>query len=239
MASSSFSIKNILGVILVTGAFVLLILLGNWQMQRLEWKTTLLSEMNAAIEADPVLLPDDAFSLPEYARVRISGVLDTEQNMYVHGMGKVEGGERQPGFFVFTPLLRDGTPTLIINRGFVLPEFVDQMDPIEGDVQTGRAFTGYVRNSYQKKTFIPDNNTATNRWFYANVDEMAAYAHIDRVVPRFVFVEPHEKQSDQLIPQELRLDIPNNHLGYAITWYGLAMALLGVVFVYIRRKVTK
>ncbi|MFQ5346869.1 MAG: SURF1 family protein [Rhodothalassiaceae bacterium] len=197
----------------------LLIGLGTWQLQRLAWKRALLSEIAARTTAAPVALPA-VIADPEdwrYRRVTISGHFDHAHEMLV-AAGR--------GWQVITPLLRDDAPAVLVVRGFV-PEAKRSPDarPM-GQIAGQVSVTGIVRLAPSRKGwFTPENVPAEGRWYWCDLDAMARAAGLVEVLP--VLVEA-EASAPGGWPQGgvTRLDIPNRHLQYALTWYALALVLL-------------
>lgn len=233
------ALKSVLGAALVVAAFISLLALGTWQVQRLVWKTELIAAIDRGLNTPAVVL-DDIATYPEYSRVVTTGFFDHEQEQYLHAINK----NGQPGFHVYAPLLRAGQKTVLVNRGFVPPQFLDSATRQEGLLAGEVTLTGVLRKSVVKKYFIPENNVDSNRWFYADLIAMAQAMGFDSadVSPMFLVVEespnPDAMPMVPMMPMGgvTRVNLPNNHLGYAVTWYGLALALLVVVYVYRRKQ---
>ena len=200
-----------------------LVALGNWQLERLAWKRALLAEIAERTTAEPVPLPA-RIADPEawrYRRVVLEGRFD-----HAHEMLLAAGR----GWQVITPLLRDGAPAVLVVRGFV-PE--DRRAPANrraGQVEGVQTLTGIVRLAPSHRSWVtPENMPAAGRWYWRDREAMARAAGLAAVAP--VFVEADESAPGGW-PQGgvTRLDIPNRHLQYALTWYALA-AILAVIYV--------
>ncbi|RMD89655.1 MAG: SURF1 family protein [Alphaproteobacteria bacterium] len=206
------SVLTLLGLALLIG-------LGTWQLQRLAWKQALLAEIAARTTAAPVTLPARIAEPQDwrYRRVTVSGHFDHAHEMLI-AAGR--------GWQVITPLLRDGAPAVFVVRGFV-PEAKRSPDARpEGQISGGATVTGIVRLAPSRKGwFTPENVPAAGRWYWRDLDAMARAAGLGEVLP--VFVEA-EASAPGGWPQGgvTRLDIPNHHLQYALTWYALALVLL-------------
>ena len=227
------SLRAIIGASLIVVSFLSLLALGTWQTQRLEWKNALVEAINTGINMAPVPL-GDSDEHAEYNHVQISGVFNYDQEFYLHAIDK----NGYAGFHIYVPLMRQGERTIIVNRGFVPPALVEPETRVAGQVLGVVSLTGVLRKTAIKKYFIPENEIENNRWFYADLGAMAKAAGLSEADVYPMFVEADFGQNKNNIPRGgvTRVKITNNHLGYAITWFGLALALLVVVFIYNRNK---
>jgi surfeit locus 1 family protein len=231
MTKSSIN-KTILGAVIVIVAFLSLLALGTWQLQRMAWKTNLLASIELGLAAEPVAL-EDSTTYAEYTRIVAEGRYNHDKEQYLYTIGS----NGNPGFNVYTPLIRDGKKTIIINRGFVPPEMLEQDSRATGLPEAIVQVVGVLRNSALKKYFIPENEINKNRWFYADHAAMVAAMGLNTDGVSSMFLELDEGQnSTPPFGGVTRVNLPNNHLGYAVTWYGLALALLVVVFIYRRKQ---
>ncbi len=209
--------------ILTLVGLAVLVALGTWQVERLAWKRALLSEIAARTAAAPVPLPA-RIADPEawrYRRVRVTGRFD-----HAHEMLLAAGR----GWQVITPLLRDGAPAVLVVRGFVPADKRAPESRMAGQLKGELTLTGIVRLAPSRKGwFTPANDPAAGRWYWRDRDAMARAAGLAAVAP--VFVEA-EASAPGGWPQGgvTRLDIPNRHLQYALTWYALAV-VLAVIYV--------
>jgi len=209
-------------------AMALLVLLGNWQMRRLAWKEALIAEVNERVDLSPVPL-DEALrqSAPteiEYTHVTVRGHFDHAREVQVFGQD-LEG---VPGYFIYTPLVREDGPAVIINRGFVPEALKDPAARPEGQVSGEVTVDGLVRLTRTANIFQPANVPASGDWFVASLDEMAGYMDEGAVAPVFIDAGPAPNPGVWPRGGETRITFRNPHLGYALTWYGLAAALLAV-----------
>jgi surfeit locus 1 family protein len=220
MRSRSLFLPGILTLI----AFAVLIGLGTWQMQRLSWKTDLLSRVEARVAEAAVPLPS-ATGLDlqewEYRPIEVSGTFrhDLETRVYTlltEPHGKLSG----PGYFILTPL-ETGEGRVLINRGFVPLDAASFPRP-EGQTTV----RGLLRGPEDRNLFTPTDN-AQQKLFFAR-DPAAIGAALG--IPLAPFTIDAVETPAGGLPQagETRLNFPNRHLEYALTWYGLAGALLAV-----------
>jgi surfeit locus 1 family protein len=215
--------RLLLPALVALPVLAVLVFLGTWQVQRLHWKTALLAEI-AAAEAAPAV-PLSADPRP-WAKVAATGRLD-------HGREALLGLEvRGPvlGSHLLVPLLREDAPPLLVDRGWVPLESRTQIARPEGPV----TLEGYIRPGETRGLFAATSDTASRRFYSFVPTEIAEALGLPQVAPFGLVV----LGSANGLPDPARtLPRPtNSHLGYAITWYGLALSLLGVFAVWARRR---
>ena len=216
------------------GVFAILIALGTWQVRRLQWKEALLATIEARVHAEPRPLDEVLGSGPavadlEYTPVRLEGVFvhSAERHFFATWNGA-------SGFFVYTPLLRSRGDHVFVNRGFVPYDLKDPSKRprslLEGPVEV----TGLLRAPLVEKpsSILPDNDPAKNLFYWKDIRAMAASSGLPADASILgVFVDANDAPNDGGLPVGgvTIVDLPNNHLQYAVTWYGLAAALAGVL----------
>jgi surfeit locus 1 family protein len=222
--------------VFAAAAFLVLLALGTWQVQRLFWKEGLITQRQAAVAAPPVELPsslDEARPL-EYHHVRASGRFANDRELYLGAMS----ANGRAGYQVITPLrLADGR-TLMVDRGFVPQDRKAPQSRAQGEIDGDVTVTGLMRLPPEGKPhwFIPDNSPERNYWLYVDLPAMARAAHVERVLPFYVDADDTPNPGGLPIGGQTRLDLPNDHLQYAITWYALAAALAVIYILFIRRR---
>ena len=201
----------------------LLLTLGTWQVHRLAWKTDLLARIAAseAAPAAPLREPPEPL-----AKVRVTGRFD-------HAREALLGLEvRGPvlGAHLITPLFREGAPPILVDRGWVPLERRNPVAYPEGEV----AVEGWVHPGDRPGLFSARDDPAGRRFYTLDPPAIGAALGLPAVTP-FALVAlgpPGSPDPARTLPRPT-----NNHLGYAITWYGLALSLLGVLAAFaIRRK---
>ena len=224
-------------------AFGILIALGVWQLQRRDWKNDLLGRFEQALSKPPIPYeppPNGNERTREFARVTATGTLEDAKTVkLLVPTPEAVRGQTQDGFgyLLFTPLkLNNGV--VFVNRGFVPKSVADS-----GGVPGGQAtVTGILRLSARPSWFMPGPDLAKRLFFSADIPEMASTAGIrgpGTVSSEYIEAEPSKQASEwpkARDPHELLAAIPNRHLEYALTWFGLAAALAGVYGFFITRK---
>jgi surfeit locus 1 family protein len=203
----------------------LLVFLGTWQLQRLQGKTELIARIAASEAAPAAPLRDPPEPL---ARARATGRFDHAREAFlgVSPRGPVLGTQ------LVTPLLRDGAAPILVDRGWVPLGRADPIVRPEGEVTV----EGWVRPAERAGLFSATDDTAGRRFYTFDPAAIGAALGMPAVAPYgLVLLGP----GGAGFPDPARtLPRPtNNHLGYAITWYGLALSLLGVLAALaLRRK---
>lgn len=230
-----------IALVLVPAALVILLSLGTWQVNRLHWKEALLADIQQRSTAAPVDIAElerllAAGEAVDYRHATASGRYLNDKER--HFLATFQG---QSGFYLYTPLeLADGR-YLFVNRGFVPYDRKDPATRPESLVQGEQTTTGLARAELTEKpsSLVPDNDETANIFYWKDRTRMAASVDLpaDRVLPFFLDADSTPVAGGLPKGGVTQIDLPNNHLQYVITWYGLAFALVAVVLAgLIRRK---
>ncbi|MCK8783210.1 SURF1 family protein [Roseomonas sp. NAR14] len=215
--------------------------LGTWQVQRLHWKNALLAELDAS-EAGPAV-PLGAAPPAPWAKVVATGRFDHAREVMLGSEVRSGGGNPMLGAHLVTPLLRPGLPPLLVDRGWVPLERRAPVWHPEGEVSV----VGYVRPGETAGWVSASDDPAGRRFFTFDPARIGAAVGLPGVAP-FGLVAlarqggtpggPGTEAPPGNWPEAARsLPRPgNSHLGYAITWYGLALSLVGVFVAFARRR---
>lgn len=225
----------ILPGVLSLAALAILISLGNWQMQRLVWKETLIETIAKRVTETPQVLPATPESLSlDLAREEYRPYIAVGRFLHQHEvqvytvLSEPKGSFSGAGYWVLTPLERDNGGIVIVNRGFVPQELKSPSTRKEGQTEGVVRVTGLLRGPEQVNFFTPANDPGKNAWYRRNPSDIERAFGLKNVLP-FMLDATGEYRPDMLPqPNETKLVFANNHLGYALTWYGLACTLIGV-----------
>ncbi|SDN47781.1 surfeit locus 1 family protein [Lutimaribacter pacificus] len=186
--------------------------LGTWQVQRLEWKRGLLADIDARIAADPQALPADPDAGDDrYLPVRVTGRIGADGPLRVLVSQKQVGA----GYRLISALETD-QGRVLLDRGFV--RVADAIPPAPGDTVT---VTGNLHWPDDRNSATPENDVAGNTWFARDLDQMAGVLGTRPLLIVARSVSPAD-QGVTPLPVDSS-GIPNDHLEYAITWYSLAL----------------
>ena len=211
-------------------ALAILIGLGTWQLDRLAWKEDLIAEMQARSAAAPMPLPRDlADPALAYRKVRLRGQFLHDKELYLGA--RTHGG--RAGLHIVTPMRLEDGRTLLVDRGWVPPERKDPASRAEGRMPGPLVLEGVIRRGGWggMEMFRPENQPEENLWLWLDLPAMAARAGLSgAVTAAYVAAGPAPNPGGYPIGGQTRIELANNHLQYAITWYALAAALL-VIYV--------
>lgn len=217
-------------------AFAVLTSLGVWQVQRLQWKQALLADMEAARTAPArplatVLAREGGARA--YARVR-AVCPGLSHAPYLELYSPYEG---VPGVRLISACRVDGGPFtgILVDRGFVA-ESISSRPPVDPTATAPREVIGVLRAAEEGNAFTPPNEAGRGRWYRRDIAAMAGALGLAKPAPWFLMLETSSNPEWRALqPAPLPVGLSNNHLGYAITWFGLAAALAGVYFAMVRR----
>lgn len=210
-----------------------LVALGVWQLQRMEWKAALIEEVRIRGAASAIVLPvDDRIPAADLVHrpVRVTGRFMHEAEM--HLLNRVRDGK--PGIDLVTPFVRsDGGPTLLVDRGWAPMDWAGTAGVDAGPEQQEIEVTGVVRAPEAPGWLTPVNRPEANEWYYVDLSAMAGSVGILPFVDYYIYATGESPAAPGYpVANVWRIDLPNNHLSYAITWFSLAVVLLVVYFVY-------
>lgn len=206
--------------------------LGVWQVERRAWKLDLIDKVDRRIHAAPQAIPgpqqwpavnarDDA-----YRHVRVRGRFIAHKDTLVKAVTALGGG-----FWVLTPLRTADGAIVLVNRGFVPADRRDDVGPPPGEVEV----SGLLRVSEPGGAFLRSNDPAADRWFSRDVQAIASTRELSHVAPFFIDADASVEERGEPVGGLTVVSFPNNHLVYALTWFGLAAMLAGWT-VYLARE---
>lgn len=218
-------------------AFIVLIGLGTWQIQRKAWKEALIASLTAQLAAPPVALPP-AKDWPNldaagdaYHRVKFSAQFDYADDALVFANGSAFRPDVSgPGYWVFTPARLDDGSVVIVNRGFVPDGRQNEAARAAGNLPGDIEIIGAMRWPDSRHWFTPSDDPAHNLWFSRDPQSIAAAKGLGTVAPFYVEQEAPVPPGGLPQPGRIVVTLPDNHLQYALTWYGLALVLV-IMFV--------
>jgi len=224
------ALASLIGVAVLVG-------LGVWQLRRLAWKDALVAAVATRARAAPVDAPAEADWAKlkpadyEYRHVRLVGVYDaSRQALVFRALSSPRGRYGGPGYLVMTPLRLASGAVVLVNRGFV-PE--DRKDAAASIGERGETVVvGLMRASEARNWFTPADDPARGQWFTRDVGEIARAMGLSRSAP--FSIDADAGADPAALPEggETIVAFPNNHLSYAATWFGMAIALAGVFVSY-------
>ena len=228
------------GVVAVA-AFATLIALGTWQIERKSWKEALIETLTRRVAAAPVALPPKeqwARQKPEndeFRRVAFHAEFLQTQEAYVYTAGSALRPDISgPGYWIFTPARLANGGLVVVNRGFVPQDRLDTHTRGEGQILDAVDVVGALRWPEPRGWFAPNADPARNMWYVRDHLAIAAAKGWGEVAPFFIDQEAPSPPGGLPTVGPLTVHLRNDHLQYALTWYGLAVVLAAVFAIWAR-----
>ncbi|HEX7387524.1 MAG TPA: SURF1 family protein [Castellaniella sp.] len=206
------------------------ILLGNWQLRRLTWKLKLIHDVSTRVHAPPEAPPGPSMwpmvreGHLQYLHVRLNGHFMAGTPTLVHGTSP-DGY----GYWLMAPFQTEDGFIVLINRGYVPANWgLPSARGLLASPGNVRTITGLLRFSEPKGGFLRSNQPATNQWYSRDVDAIAQAQglSIGLTAPYFIDEDAHPGVHAWPAGGLTKIHFRNAHLGYAITWYGMALTVL-------------
>ncbi len=232
------ALLSVIGIVILLG-------LGTWQWNRKTWKDNIQATLKSRGAAPPTAATAIWPGLPchdlvntglanpcEYQPVSLRGVFDHTRERHIFTAApQAPGLAADRGFWIFTPLRLDGSgKTVFVNRGFVPEDRKDAAKRVLGQTTQSVEIVGLYRSAQERGAFDNQNDPVKNIWYVRNPSEMwpadndgpinDLWAYVDQTSPIPAGGWP--------LPLAGKVELSNRHLEYAITWYGLALTLIGV-----------
>ncbi len=217
-------------------ALAILVSLGAWQLQRRDWKHALIERIEARADALPRPLEEVLARWQrdrdiEYMRVEMTGELRASEEFHIYTIR-----DRVAGWRVVSPFETDGR-IVMLDRGFVPERLKEPEARADQPVPEGAiTVTGLARAPGSANLFTPDSEPPRNRWYWrdlAGIVAQLAPGERSRAVPFFIEAEAGALPGDWPRGGVTQLRLSDRHLSYALTWFGLAMTLIGVYAAYV------
>jgi surfeit locus 1 family protein len=213
------AIAAVIGVAILIG-------LGVWQIQRLHWKEAILARVAALESAPPqplapVLARAASGVDVDYRRVELACPdLETRPYLRLYAVWQGYGGYR---IVAACPIASGPYRVILVDRGFIAQGLA-----LSGGQPLQEPVVGVLRRGDARNFVTPANQPGQNLWYWRDIPAMAAALGVRAPAPSFLMLERPAAPPGGPTPAAIPADIPNNHLQYAITWFGLAVALAGV-----------
>jgi surfeit locus 1 family protein len=220
---------------------VVLLNLGFWQLDRLEWKNNLIAQVEAGVTRKPVAAPgpgawNGLAEGDDYLHVELTGEYLDGNTFYYTALSDPVGVAEGPGMMVYAPFRTTEGWLVFINRGFLPQGLAGTAKEDALTVPTGQLeVTGLLRLSEKPNWTTPVPNETDRMWFARDTEAMGEMLGLNPadLAPYSVDLDVAYTPETGL-PQagETIVRFKNDHLGYALTWFGLAATLLGVFLTY-------
>ena len=221
----------------------LLIGLGVWQLERKAWKEALIASLARHMNTPPGPLPPPArwasldAAHDEFTKVTFRAAFENDREALVFaGASAFRPDVSGTGYWVFTPARLSDGARVVVNRGFVPEANKDPATRAAGLITTPVEIIGMLRWPEHAGAFTPAGDPARNLWFARDQLAIAAAKGWGNVAPFYVEQEAHPPPGGLPQPGKLTVNLPNNHLQYALTWFALAVILVAVFIGFARAR---
>ena len=212
-------------------ALLVLLWLGTWQLQRLEWKNQLIEDFESRATSAPIDLPVGAVGPEmEFRRLELTGSFDHAREVFMTGRTY----EGNAGFHIITPFTLNDGRIILVNRGWVSESYREQekreFTLVEGEVTV----PAILRFPGKKGYFVPENEPENGFWFTVVPSQIVAHLGLGERAETEIYAATVRTSDTIELPIAARTEtnLRNSHLGYAITWYGIACALIWVYLAF-------
>lgn len=224
--------------------------LGFWQLERRDEKHALIAALNARLAAEPVPLPPSGewtqlnAAHDEFRRVRFTATFENKPDAMIYtSSSAVRSDIKGPGAWAFLPARLESGEQVVVNAGYVPNEMQRRADEDRAvaPLLTGKpeTLTGYLRFPEHPGLLTAHENEPKRLWFIRDVPGIAASLNWGKVAPFYIDLESPVPAGAVPKPGALVPKLRDNHLQYAITWFGLALAVFGTFgfWLFGRRRV--
>lgn len=214
-----FRIKS-LDIFFILFIFAVL-LLGTWQVFRLNLKNNLISTLENNLKKNSIIFNEDIDK--EYTKVLLKKK-DLKSKIFLYHLNKGE-----IGFKVIVPYQVNSSLVVLVDKGWIRK---DKINLIKNTLLNEDVIEGYTKKIREKNLFTPNNNIKEDFLYSVQTDSLKK--SLNKNIYPLLIIQTSKTNKD-IVPNDYVIRLPNNHLQYAITWYGLALVTI-IFFLYYRKK---
>lgn len=214
-----FKIKS-LDILFIFFIFIVLSL-GTWQVFRLNSKSQLISDLENNLKRNSIDFNVDIDK--EYTKVLLKKK-NLKSKIFLYHLNKGE-----IGFKVIVPYEVNSSLVVLVDKGWIRK---DKINSIKNSLLNDDIIEGYTKKIREKKLFTPKNNIKEDFLYSVEIDNLKK--SLNKNIYPLLIIQTSKTKKD-IVPNDYHVGLSNNHLQYAITWYGLALFTI-IFFLYYRRK---
>tara|TARA_B100001123_G_scaffold283709_1_gene316070 strand:+ start:76 stop:765 length:690 start_codon:yes stop_codon:yes gene_type:complete len=225
--------KNFFFHLLLVSVISSLVVLGFWQLQRLEWKNAILSKIEDNYNNTVIDFPflDDTSQF-EYMRSKIEGKYLLDRLMFFY-KSNLAG---DPGFNIIIPFKTIEGNTVYVDNGWIPYKDKEKLDITFINNSDILNLSGVLIFKKDRKYFTPENDYNKNIWYLLNTDEMDQFHNLSSSV--YILKLDDQKYFEELLIEFKPTNINNNHLQYAVTWFLMAL-FISIFYIYLIKQQLK
>lgn len=195
--------------------------MGTWQVYRLYLKNNLISDLEKNLKTSSINFNVDIDK--EYTKILFKKKdLNTKIFLYHLNKGEI-------GFKVIVPYEINSSLLVLVDKGWIRK---DKINLIKNTLFNDDIIEGYTKKIREKNLFTPNNNIKEDFLYSVEIDNLKK--SLNKNIYPLLIIQTSKTNKD-IIPNDYEVRLPNNHLQYAITWYGLALFTI-IFFLYYRKK---
>ena len=195
--------------------------MGTWQVYRLYLKNNLISDLEKNLKTSSINFNVDIDK--EYTKILFKKKdLNTKIFLYHLNKGEI-------GFKVIVPYEINSSLLVLVDKGWIRK---NKINLIKNTLFNDDIIEGYTRKIREKNLFTPNNNIKEDFLYSVEIDNLKK--SLNKNIYPLLIIQTSKTNKD-IIPNDYEVRLPNNHLQYAITWYGLALFTI-IFFLYYRKK---
>ena len=195
--------------------------MGTWQVYRLYLKKNLISDLEKNLKTSSINFNVDIDK--EYTKILFKKKdLNTKIFLYHLNKGEI-------GFKVIVPYEINSSLLVLVDKGWIRK---DKINLIKNTLFNDDIIEGYTKKIREKNLFTPNNNIKEDFLYSVEIDNLKK--SLNKNIYPLLIIQTSKTNKD-IIPNHYEVRLPNNHLQYAITWYGLALFTI-IFFLYYRKK---
>ena len=197
------------------------LVLGSWQIIRLNWKLELISQIETSLKDEPVNLSSD--TIKNYLRIKSTGTINFDKQIYLYNLNE----KGKPGFEVINPL-KIGDSNYLLNSGWIP---FDMKNNKSINITDEDSIIGILKKQTKANRFKPENDLLNNYWFTLDREDIFKFTG-ERFSPYVIYLSGNNELPK---PKLITANISNNHKKYAMTWFSLAISIF-ILYLYFRKK---
>ena len=191
-------------------------------MIRLDWKLTLIKQINQSLDSEPSEF--NGTNLTNFRNIKFVGKIDYNNQIYLYSLNE----KGAPGFDLINPIILNNK-LFLVNRGWIPRNQKGKKFQLND-----KNFTAILKEKSKFSYFKPENDLENNYWFTLNDEDLNKFT--GKIFPNYIiYLNNRINDKNYPLQKNITANISNNHLKYALTWFSLAISIF-LIYLYFRKK---
>ena len=191
-------------------------------MIRLDWKLTLIKQINQSLDSEPSEF--NGTNLKNFRNIKFIGKIDYDNQIYLYSLSE----KGAPGFDLINPIIINNK-LFLVNRGWIPRNQKGKKFQLDD-----KNFTAILKEKSKFNYFKPKNDLENNYWFTLNDEDLNKFT--GKLFPNYIiYLNNRVNDKNYPLQKNITANISNNHLKYALTWFSLAISIF-LIYLYFRKK---